>query len=91
MTETAILAEDLRKTYGDVVAVDRISLAVPRATVLGLLGANGAGKTTMVRMLTTVLKPDSGKGTVNGFDVQHQQQAVRRSIGLAGQYAAVDE
>ena len=91
MTETAILAEDLRKTYGDVVAVDRISLAVPRATVLGLLGANGAGKTTMVRMLTTVLKPDSGKGTVNGFDVQHQQQAVRRSIGLAGQYAAVDQ
>ncbi|MGB8861548.1 MAG: ATP-binding cassette domain-containing protein [Ilumatobacteraceae bacterium] len=91
MTEPAILAEDLRKTYGDVVAVDRISLAVPRGSVLGLLGANGAGKTTMVRMLTTVLKPDSGKGSVNGFDVLHQPQAVRRSIGLAGQYAAVDE
>ena len=91
MTATAILAEDLRKTYGEVVAVDRISLAVPTGTVLGLLGANGAGKTTMVRMLTTVLQPDSGRGTVNGFDVLHQQQAVRRSIGLAGQYAAVDE
>jgi len=91
MTEPAILAEDLRKTFGEVVAVDHISLAVPRGSVLGLLGVNGAGKTTMVRMLTTVLKPDSGRGTVNGFDVHTQPQAVRRSIGLAGQYAAVDE
>ncbi len=91
MTDTAIVAEHLRKTYGEVVAVDGISLAVPRGTVLGLLGANGAGKTTMVRMLTTVLKPDGGRGIVNGFDVQSQQQAVRRSIGLAGQYAAIDE
>ena len=91
MTEPAILAEDLRKTFGEVVAVDHISLAVPRGSVLGLLGVNGAGKTTMVRMLTTVLKADSGRGTVNGFDVRTQPQAVRRSIGLAGQYAAVDE
>ena len=91
MTETAILAEKLRKTFDEVVAVDQISLAVPRGTVLGLLGANGAGKTTMVRMLTTVLKPTSGRGVVNGFDVLHEQQAVRRNIGLAGQYAAVDE
>ena len=91
MTDTAILAEDLRKTFGEVVAVDHISLAVPRGTVLGLLGANGAGKTTMVRMLTTVLEPTSGRGVVNGFDVHQQPQAVRRSIGLAGQYAAVDE
>ena len=91
MTDTAILADNLRKTYGDVVAVDHISLAVPRGSVLGLLGANGAGKTTMVRMLTTVLQPDSGRGIVNGFDVQHEPQAVRRSIGLAGQSAAVDE
>jgi len=91
MTDTAILAEELRKTFGDVVAVDHISLAVPRGTVLGLLGANGAGKTTMVRMLTTVLEPTAGRGVVNGFDVHQQPQAVRRSIGLAGQYAAVDE
>ncbi len=91
MTDTAILADNLRKTFGEVVAVDHISLAVPRGSVLGLLGANGAGKTTMVRMLTTVLQPDSGRGVVNGFDVQHEPQAVRRSIGLAGQYAAVDE
>ena len=91
MAETAIVADTLRKTFDDVVAVDNISLAVPRGTVLGLLGANGAGKTTMVRMLTTVLKPTSGRGFVNGFDVVAEQQAVRRNIGLAGQYAAVDE
>ncbi len=91
MTDTAILAEDLRKTFDEVVAVDHISLAVPKGTVLGLLGANGAGKTTMVRMLTTVLTPTSGRGMVNGFDVHDHPQAVRRSIGLAGQYAAVDE
>ena len=91
MTDTAILAENLRKSFGEVVAVDHISLEVPRGSVLGLLGANGAGKTTMVRMLTTVLQPDSGRGMVNGFDVQREPQAVRRSIGLAGQYAAVDE
>ncbi|MDO8362109.1 MAG: ATP-binding cassette domain-containing protein [Actinomycetota bacterium] len=91
MADTAILAERLRKTYGDVVAVDDISLAVPRGSVLGMLGVNGAGKTTMVRMLTTVLQPDSGRGVVNGFDVAHQPQAVRRSIGLAGQFAAIDE
>ena len=91
MTETAILADRLRKTFDDVVAVGQISLAVPRGTVLGLLGANGAGKTTMVRMLTTVLKPTSGRGVVNGFDVLEEPQAVRRNIGLAGQYAAVDE
>ena len=91
MSDPAILADSLRKCFGDVVAVDRISLEVPRGTVLGLLGANGAGKTTMVRMLTTVLRPDAGKGVVNGFDVVQHPQAVRRSIGLAGQYAAVDE
>ena len=95
MTESsstnAIVAEELRRTFGDVVAVDNISLAVPRGSVLGLLGVNGAGKTTMVRMLATVLKPDSGRATVQGFDVINQPQDVRRSIGLAGQNAAVDE
>jgi len=91
MTDPAIIAENLRKAFGDVVGVENISLSVPRGSVLGLLGANGAGKTTMVRMLTTVLRPDSGRGIVNGFDVHAEPQAVRRSIGLAGQYAAVDE
>ena len=88
---TAIVAEEMRRTFGDVVAVDNISLAVPRGSVLGLLGVNGAGKTTMVRMLATVLKPDSGRASVHGFDVITQPRDVRRSIGLAGQSAAVDE
>jgi daunorubicin resistance ABC transporter ATP-binding subunit len=89
--DAAIIAEGLVKRFGDVTAVDGISLQVPSGTVLGLLGANGAGKTTIVRMLTTVLKPDAGRGVVYGFDVGTHPQDVRRSIGLAGQYAAVDE
>jgi ABC-2 type transport system ATP-binding protein len=89
--DVAIVADNLHKSFGDVNAVNGVSLAVPRGSVLGLLGANGAGKTTIVRMLTTVLKPDQGHGMVNGHDVVHEAQAVRRSIGLAGQYAAVDE
>ena len=88
---TSIVAEELRRTFGDVIAVDNISLAVPRGSVLGLLGVNGAGKTTVVRMLATVLKPDSGRANVHGFDVITQALDVRRSIGLAGQNAAVDE
>ena len=88
---TAIVAEELRRTFREIVAVDNISLAVPRGSVLGLLGVNGAGKTTVVRMLATVLKPDSGRAVVHGFDVIEQPQDVRRSIGLAGQNAAVDE
>ncbi|MEO5899224.1 MAG: ATP-binding cassette domain-containing protein [Ilumatobacteraceae bacterium] len=91
MTESAIVSDNLEKHFGAVKAVQGISLAVPKGTVLGLLGANGAGKTTTVRMLTTVLRPDGGTGTVNGYDVVHQAQAVRASIGLAGQFAAVDE
>jgi ABC-2 type transport system ATP-binding protein len=91
MPTSAIVADNLQKHFGAVKAVQGISLAVPQGSVLGLLGANGAGKTTMVRMLTTVLRPDGGTGTVNGFDVVHQAQAVRCSIGLAGQFAAIDE
>ena len=91
MSTTAIVAEHLRKTYGEVVAADDVSFEVPTGRVLGLLGPNGAGKTTTVRMLTTVLAPNGGRGIVNGFDVSQHPQAVRRSIGLAGQYAAVDE
>jgi len=87
----AIFAEELHKAFGEVIAVDNISLAVPRGSVLGLLGVNGAGKTTIVRMLATVLEPDSGRATVHGFDVIKQPLDVRRSIGLAGQNAAVDE
>jgi ABC-2 type transport system ATP-binding protein len=87
----AIYAEGLVKTFGDVKALDGVDLDVPEGTVLGLLGPNGAGKTTTVRCLTTLLRPDSGRAVVAGIDVQKQPDAVRRSIGLSGQFAAVDE
>ncbi|MFE9772644.1 ATP-binding cassette domain-containing protein [Streptomyces sp. NPDC005931] len=87
----AIYAEGLVKTFGDVRALDGVDLDVPEGTVLGLLGPNGAGKTTTVRCLTTLLRPDSGRAVVAGLDVLAQPDAVRRSIGLSGQFAAVDE
>ncbi|MGW4029982.1 ATP-binding cassette domain-containing protein [Streptomyces sp. NPDC004838] len=87
----AIYAEGLVKTFGDVKALDGVDLDVPEGTVLGLLGPNGAGKTTTVRVLTTLLKPDSGRAVVGGLDVLKQPNEVRRSIGLSGQFAAVDE
>lgn len=88
----AVIAEDLVKSFGtDVRALDGVSLEVQPGTVLGLLGPNGAGKTTMVNILTTLLRPDSGRAEVAGFDVTRHPEAVRRRIGLAGQYAAVDE
>ena len=87
----AIYAEGLVKTFGDVKALDGVDLDVPEATVLGLLGPNGAGKTTAVRVLTTLLRPDSGQAVVAGIDVLKNPTAVRRSIGLSGQFAAVDE
>ncbi|MFE1959958.1 ATP-binding cassette domain-containing protein [Streptomyces sp. NPDC059479] len=87
----AIYAEGLVKTFGDVRALDGVDLDVPEGTVLGLLGPNGAGKTTAVRVLTTLLQPDSGKAVVAGIDVLKHPNEVRRSIGLSGQFAAVDE
>jgi ABC-2 type transport system ATP-binding protein len=87
----AIIVQDLQKRFGSVVALDGVSFSVPTGTVLGLLGPNGAGKTTSVRVLTTILAPDSGRAEVLGLDVTRDAQAVRESIGLAGQYAAVDE
>ncbi|WP_255951259.1 ATP-binding cassette domain-containing protein [Streptomyces odontomachi] len=87
----AIYAEGLVKTFGDVRALDGVDLDVPEGTVLGLLGPNGAGKTTAVRCLTTLLRPDSGKAIVAGIDVVKNPNEVRRSIGLSGQFAAVDE
>jgi daunorubicin resistance ABC transporter ATP-binding subunit len=87
----AIKVEGLAKRFGDVVALDGIDLEVEPATVFGLLGPNGAGKTTTVRVLTTVLKPDAGRAEVLGHDVARHPELVRASIGLAGQYAAVDE
>ncbi|QPP06820.1 ATP-binding cassette domain-containing protein [Streptomyces bathyalis] len=87
----AIYAEGLVKTFGEVRALDGVDLDVPEGTVLGLLGPNGAGKTTAVRVLTTLIQPDSGKAVVAGLDVLKQPNEVRRSIGLSGQFAAIDE
>jgi ABC-2 type transport system ATP-binding protein len=87
----AIVAEGLVKHYGEVRALDGIDLEVPEGTVLALLGPNGAGKTTAVRIFTTLLEPDSGRATVAGLDVVRDANAVRRTIGMSGQNAAVDE
>jgi ABC-2 type transport system ATP-binding protein len=87
----AILVEGLVKSFGEVRALRGIDLSVPRGTVLGVLGPNGAGKTTAVRILTTLLLPDAGRAQVEGYDVVRQAAAVRRSIGLAGQSAAIQE
>ena len=87
----AIEAEGLRKRYGDVEALRGVDLRVDAGTVFGLLGPNGAGKTTAVRILTTLLPPDAGSARVDGLDVVHDAARMRERIGLAGQYAAVDE
>jgi ABC-2 type transport system ATP-binding protein len=91
----AIEAEGLVKVYRtrktEVHALEGVDLAVQDGTVLGLLGPNGAGKTTTVRILATLLRPDEGRASVGGRDVVRESQAVRRLIGLSGQYAAVDE
>ena len=91
--EPAIAVEDLKKVFakGRVRALDGVSFETPPGSILGLLGPNGAGKTTAVRILSTVLLPDSGRASILGIDVVRHAAAVRRTIGLAGQYAAVDE
>jgi len=89
--QPAILVEGLTKSFGDVHALRGIDLSVPAGTVLGVLGPNGAGKTTAVRILTTLLPPDGGRALVDGYDVVRQAAAVRRSIGLSGQSAAIQE
>ncbi|MCW2545049.1 MAG: transporter ATP-binding protein, partial [Frankiales bacterium] len=87
----AVIVEGLIKTYGSTRALDGVSFSLPAGTVLGLLGPNGAGKTTAVRVLTSLLRPDGGTATVLGLDVVRQAEELRRVIGLAGQYAAIDE
>jgi ABC-2 type transport system ATP-binding protein len=86
----AIQVEGLTKRFGELVALDAIDFAVPERSVFGLLGPNGAGKTTAIRILATVLEPDEGRAEVLGHDVAREPDAVRRRIGLAGQFAAVD-
>jgi len=89
----SVIAENLVKTYrkGEVRALDGLSIDVEEGTVLSVLGPNGAGKTTTVRILATLLSPDSGSVSVGGIDVIKQPDKVREIIGLSGQYAAVDE
>lgn len=86
----AIVADGIRHAFGDVVALDGLDLGVETGTVFGLLGPNGAGKTTFVRVLATLLRPAAGRASVLGRDVVAEPLAVRRRIGLAGQFAAVD-
>ncbi|MFD7911202.1 ATP-binding cassette domain-containing protein [Streptomyces sp. NPDC059752] len=92
MTNLAIAANGLRKSYGDKVVLDGIDLAVPAGTVFSLLGPNGAGKTTAVKILSTLIGADPGTGAVhiNGHDLAAAPQAVRASIGVTGQFSAVD-
>ncbi|MEV0113881.1 ATP-binding cassette domain-containing protein [Streptomyces sp. NPDC050844] len=91
MTSTyAVLSEGLEKRFGEVQALRGLDLAVPEGTVCGVLGPNGAGKTTAVRVLTTLQSPDAGTALVAGHDVVREAAAVRRVIGVTGQYASVD-
>jgi ABC-2 type transport system ATP-binding protein len=91
MSDEAIVVEGLEKSYGSVRALCGIDFAARTGSILGLLGPNGAGKTTAVRILATLLEPDAGSARVAGLDVVRDAAALRAQIGLAGQYAAVDE
>lgn len=90
MSETMIEIKDLKKNYGDKEVLKGISFSVGKGEILALLGPNGAGKTTTIRILATLLDPDSGSASINGHDVIKDSASVRASIGLTGQYAAVD-
>jgi ABC-2 type transport system ATP-binding protein len=90
-TDQVIEVDRISKSFGSTRALADVDLAVERGTVLALLGPNGAGKTTLVRILTTLLKPDGGRARVAGCDVVRDASRLRAAIGLAGQYAAVDE
>lgn len=89
--DEAVLVDDLHKSFGDVHALKGITFSAPRGSVLGILGPNGAGKTTTVKILSTLLRPTSGRAVIAGHDVVADPAAVRRSIMMTGQYAALDE
>ncbi len=91
MTGSLIEVEGVGKSFGATVALAGVDLTAEEGIVLALLGPNGAGKTTLVKILTTLLKPDSGTARVAGYDVVSDAGPLRSCIGLAGQYAAVDE
>jgi ABC-2 type transport system ATP-binding protein len=90
-TNVAIQVHGLRKSYKELRVLDGVDFDVARGSIFALLGSNGAGKTTIVRILTTLLKPSGGTASVNGFDVLSQPTQVRESISLTGQFSAVDE
>src|ERR1700677_1874273 len=90
-TDAAVEVEGVTKRFGSTMTMDNVSLSVQSGEVLALLGPNGAGKTTVIRILTTLLKPDSGHARVAGLDVQKDARTIRSMIGLAGQYATVDD
>jgi ABC-2 type transport system ATP-binding protein len=90
-TPLAIKINGLHKSYGKLQVLKGVDFAVARGSIFALLGSNGAGKTTVVRILSTLLRPDSGAANVNGFDVASEPEKVRESISLTGQFAAVDE
>ncbi|MBC2588523.1 ATP-binding cassette domain-containing protein [Rhodococcus sp. PSBB066] len=89
--DEAVLVDDLHKSFGDVHALKGITFSAPRGSVLGILGPNGAGKTTTVKILSTLLRPTGGRAVIAGHDVVGDPAAVRRSIMMTGQYAALDE
>src|SRR5438045_7174156 len=89
--DTAIRVQGLEKSFKDLHVLRGVDLDVAPGSIFALLGSNGAGKTTMVRILSTLLRPDAGTATVNGFDVGARPVQVRESISLTGQFAAVDE
>ncbi len=91
MPEPIIKVENLVKKYGQLVAVDNISFNVNQGEIFGFLGPNGAGKTTTINILCTLARPTAGKATLNGFDVVHQQNQVRHSIGLVFQDSSLDD
>jgi ABC-2 type transport system ATP-binding protein len=91
MALASIVVKNIQKSFGKVKAVRGVDLVVEKGTIFGLLGPNGAGKTTLIRILTTLMPPDGGSASIEGFDVVKDADAVRQIIGLAGQYAAVDE
>src|SRR4051794_23090910 len=90
-SRSAIAVSGLRKSFGDHVVLDGLDLDVPRGTVFSLLGANGAGKTTAVKILSTLLGADAGEVRVAGYDVAREPDAVRAAIGVTGQFSAVDK
>src|SRR5262245_48045910 len=89
--EPAVVATGVRKSFGETAVLEGVDLEVAEGTIFALLGPNGAGKTTIVRILSTLIPADSGEAQVGGHDVVQNPDGVRASIGVTGQFSAVDE